>query len=303
MGMLNRLAGGSSSKLALACVGALLMCAPASRAAVIVDDSWADGGRNDGADALDCNWWTSTASNAIEVSVGSMGLVSGTSGRGIHSTWTAQTLTNAGDSITATFTFKTPATVGNNLTNALRVGFFSSLGNAALAANLSASTGTPNPLYDPLPGYLSAFDVNSSPANVDIRRKQTTGTVGQLMSTTNNYDALGSGGSTYAIAANTVYTGTLSITKTATGADITSSLSNASGLLSSFTVSDTTPPSPLTFDMLAFQTTSNAFGSSATVNAADNGIDFSNVKIETAVPEPTSLTVLCLLPAVLRQRR
>ena len=35
--------------------------APTARAAMIVNDSWADGGRNNGADPLDSNWWTSAS--------------------------------------------------------------------------------------------------------------------------------------------------------------------------------------------------------------------------------------------------
>src|SRR3954471_4162315 len=88
------------------------LAASSARATLIVDDSWADGGRNNGADPLDSNWWTSSASSGIEVSVGSLGMVTGTSGRGIHTIFPTQTLANVGDSLVATYTFKTPATVG-----------------------------------------------------------------------------------------------------------------------------------------------------------------------------------------------
>jgi hypothetical protein len=86
---------------------AALGMATSVHATTIVNDSWADGGRNDGVDAADANWWRSTANNAIEVSTGSMGLVTGTSGRGIHGTFALQTL-GTGDAIKATFTFTTP---------------------------------------------------------------------------------------------------------------------------------------------------------------------------------------------------
>src|SRR5580765_5390329 len=89
----------------------------------IVDDSWADGGRNNGADPLDTDWWASTsASSAIEVTTGALGLVSGTSGRGIHGTFPPQSL-NVGDSLRATFSFTTPATVGTAVSTGFRVGF------------------------------------------------------------------------------------------------------------------------------------------------------------------------------------
>src|SRR5687767_6463349 len=78
----------------------------------IVNDSWTDGGRTDGADLLDSDWWTSSSTSGIEVSTGSLGMVTGTTGRGIHTVFPTQTLANVGDSLKATYTFATPATVG-----------------------------------------------------------------------------------------------------------------------------------------------------------------------------------------------
>jgi hypothetical protein len=272
----------------------LALVCPSVQATVVVDDSWADGGRTDGVDPLDANWWTSTASNAIEVSTGSLGLVTGTSGRGIHATYTPQTLTNVGDSIKATFTFTTPATVGSLASAAFKIGFFNTNGNPGLAADLSASSSTPNPIYDPLPGYMMDFDVNpASGANITFREKSPVpGSTGQLLGTTTGFVQLAGGGSAYAFAANTTYTGTYSITKTASGIDLSGSLSDAGGLLSTFTTSDASP-SASTFDLLGFHVNASIFGSSNTPNTADNGIDFSNVKIE-FVPEPASLSLLAV---------
>ncbi len=289
-------------------LGSMLLTSTAdSRAALIVDDSWADGGRNNGADALDTNWWTSTASNAIEVSVGSLGLVSGSSGRGIHGTFAPQTLTNVGDSLKATFTFTTPATVGSAATAAFKIGLFNTNGNAGLAADLSASSTTPNPIYDPLPGYMMDYDVEASGANIQFREKSPVpGSTGQLLGTTTGFVNLTGGGNSYVFAPNTSYTGTYSITKTASGIDLTGSLSDSSGVLSTFTSSDSTP-STSTFDLLGFHVNASIFGSSNTVNTANNGIDFSNIKIEvTSVPEPTTLLLFGVGAAFLgwaRRRR
>src|SRR6478672_3618034 len=84
---------------------------PARGGTIVVNDSWADGGRNTGADPIDTDWWTSTSNQAIEVSAGSMGLVTGSSGRGIHGIYTPVQLVNPGDYVKATFTFTTPSTV------------------------------------------------------------------------------------------------------------------------------------------------------------------------------------------------
>jgi hypothetical protein len=282
----------------------LLAPAAATRGAIIVNDSWADGGRNNGADSQDTDWWTSTTSSAIEVSVGSMGLVTGTSGRGIHGTFTPQTLTNVGDSLKTTFTFTTPATVGSGATAAFKIGLFNTNGSSGLAADLSASSSTPNPIYDPLPGYMMDYDVEATGANITFREKSPVpGSTGQLLGTTTGFVQLTAGGSAYVFAPNTSYTGTYSITKTATGIDLTGSLSDGSGVLSTFTSNDSSP-STSTFDLLGFHVNANIFGSSSTVNAANNGIDFSNVKIEfTSVPEPSTLLLSGLGALFLRLAR
>jgi hypothetical protein len=116
---------------------------------VIVNDSWADGGRDNGADPLDAAWWTSSASSGIEVSVGSLGMVTGSSGRGIHGTFAPQTL-GIGETLRATYTFTTPATVGTALSSPFRVALMD-LNNAGLEADLSASSTSPQPLYIGLP--------------------------------------------------------------------------------------------------------------------------------------------------------
>jgi hypothetical protein len=257
---------------------------------MIVNDSWADGGRNNGADPLDTDWWTSTSSQAIEVSVGSLGLVSGTSGRGIHGTYPLQQLVNVGDTLTATYTFTTPSTVvaSPGSQAAFRIGLFD--GDPGLAADITASSGSPNPVYNSLAGYMYDFDVNFATANIQFRERSVAS--GQMMAATADFTNLASGGSVYSFAANTSYTGVFSITRTASGVDMTGSLSQGSTLLSTFTTSDNSGITS-SFDVLAFHVNSNVFGSSATPNTANNGIDFSNIQIEfIPVPEPATLAMI-----------
>lgn len=271
-------------------------------AGVVVDDSWADGGRNNGSDPLDTDWWTSSNSSSIEVGSGFLGLVTGTSGRGIHGTFPGQALA-IGDTLTATFTFVTPETVSAGSSTAFRVGLFDTTGKPGLAADLSASSGSPNANYNNLNGYMADFDVNSATTDVAIRER-TNMASGQLMAATGDFTSLGNGGDPYTIAPNTVYTGFLAMTLTASGLDITASLSQGSTLLTSHTVSDTTPTAT-TLGMLAFHANSNVFGNSNAVNTPNNGIDFTNIRIEyTAgvIPEPASLGTLALGLLALRRR-
>ncbi len=138
-------------------------------------------------------------------------------------------------------------------------------------------------------------------ANINFREKDSPGTTGQLLGTTTGFTGLGGGGNVYAIAPNTEYTGVYSITRTASGLDLTGSLSNASVLLSTFTTSDTSPTAT-TLDLLAFHANSNTFGSANTVDTPNNGIDFSNITIE-VVPEPGAAVLATGLAALALRRR
>jgi len=288
----------------LAMVGAILTT-PLT-AAVIVNDSWADGGRDDGADPQDANWWTSASSSGIEVSVGSLGMVTGSSGRGIHAIFPTQNLANVGDKLVATYTFTTPATVGSG-TAGFRAGLFDTLGRAGLNADVSSSSGTPNVVYGwgtgaggpgtaGLPGYMLDMDVGTTTGSNDLSfRAHDPGTVaptGRLMGTTTGFTQISPTGldGAFSFAPNTSYTGSLSLTRiSATDMQLTGTLGAAT-----HTVTDAFDSTNV--GMLAFWANSNIFGSPSTPNTPDNGIDFSNVTIEfVAIPEPSGVAVALAL--------
>jgi len=247
---------------------------------IVFDDMFADGVRKDGADAHDTNWWTTTNSSAIEVSTGSLGLVSGGSGRGIRTTFAPQHLTE-GQTLKATFTFTTPATVGSNRDSALRIALHDKLNRTELEGDLSASSKKPNKSYDGLPGYMIDFDIgmdNADATNIDIR-KHTIDTHGRLLGTSKGYKRLGSGGNPYVFEPEQIYSGTMSIKKLSDGLEISASLSQSGNVLSEFTMIDDASDWN-NFGMLAFHVNSKTFGSSKQPNTPDNGIDFSQVKVE-----------------------
>ncbi len=213
--------------------------------------------------------------------VGYLGLVTTTTvGRGIHGTFAPQAL-NIGDTLTATFTFKTPTTIGSAKQSGFRIGFFDTTGKPGLAADLTASSASPDAVCNGLPGYLMDFDVKTGKEDIQFRKHDVTLSTGQLMAnTTPDYLNIASGGAAYSFAANTTYTGVLSLKRT--GADtlsLTGSLHQGAALLSTYTGTDTNKIVS-TFGMLAFHVTSAAFGGPAGTPHPDNGIDFSNVKIE-----------------------
>lgn len=304
--MKKRSRGRAFGMLAMLCASLCLCLVGESQATIIVDDSWADGGRDDGPDPLDINWWTSAASAGIEVSTGSMGMVTGSSGRGIHGIFPTQTLANVGDKLIATYTFTTPATIGSGGTGAFRVGLFDTLGRAGLDANITASSAAPSDLYGwgtgaspagpgtaGLPGYMMDMDVGTGAEDLSFR-KHDAGTVnpsGRLLGTTTGFTQFSPTGpdGVYVFTANTTYTGSITITRTsATELELTGTLD-----ATSHTVTDVFDSA--SFGMLAFWANSNIFGSSSAANTPDNGIDFPNVRIEFfAVPEPASFALLGL---------
>ena len=247
---------------------------------VIFDDSFIDGGRDNGSDETDSNWWTTTNSSAIEVASGYLGLVSGGSGRGIRTTFDAQTLAE-GQKLHATFTFTTPQTIGEDRSSAFRVGMYNKLGRAELEGDLSASSKKPNAVYDRLPGYMIDFDINlkdSTAANIDVR-KHKADQQGRLLGTTKGYTRLGGGGNPYQFEPETTYTGNMIIQKVAEGIMIYGALSHDGKILSEYSFTD--EGSEINnFGMLAFHVNSKTFGSSKKADTPDNGLDFTNIKLE-----------------------
>ena len=186
--------GRTTFLLSLSALVVASLLTSALQATVIVDDDWSDGDLSK-TGALDSNWWTSSSSSGIEVSVGSMGLVTGTSGRGIHTVFPEQTLANVGDNLIATYTFTTPATIGRPSSTAFRVGLFDTLGRAGLNDNVSASSSSPNDLYGNaannvagLPGYMLDMDLGDTGSeDLNFRDSDTANATGRLMATTSGF--------------------------------------------------------------------------------------------------------------------
>lgn len=289
----------------LSACAAALACLVASPlyATTIINDDFADGDRAANG-PLEADFYASSNSNAIESNAGSVGLVSGSSGRQIHALFPTQTLANTGDTLNTSFTFVTPPTTAAGNED-IRFGIFDHLGRdtpTQLRQDTSYSSGSPNPDYSGLPGYYSELDVESadSGTNLNIRKSQPT-TSGRLLATSSGFDNLGSSSDIgYVIGANETHTATISATRTAGGGlDVTTTF-----LGNTFTINDPAPNS-FSFGMLAYGSSSGAFGSSNTPGDPDNGIDITNVTVEfIGIPEP-SAAVLGLMGALtlLKRRR
>jgi len=261
-------------------------------ATIIVNDSFADGDRAS-TGPLQADWWSSsqTSGSNVSASAGALTLVTGTSGRGMHATFAPQTLA-IGDTITATYSFTTPDTIGTNRSTGFRVALMD-FNNPLLADDQSSSSSSANPLYVGQPGYFTGFDVDSTGGgsqDIDFRKHDVDATSGRGLGTTSEWDSLGSSSDAgYAFSGNTDYVGVFSITRTGEDSlDLFSSLSQGSTLLDSHTESDSGDIAN-NFGVLAFWANSNTFGSSNSAGDTDNGLIFTNLLIEstvTAVPVP-----------------
>ncbi len=289
-----------------AIVIAAVAVASSAEAQIIFNDSFADGDRAQ-TGSLDTSWWTSSSSAGDEIAVGSLGLVTGGSGRGIHTVFATQSL-GVGDSLTATYTFTTPATIGSG-SSSVRVGLFDTLGRTGLDDDISASSGSPAyTLYgglDPatmvntpgLPGYLLDHDVNTGvAADLNFRDHNTGSATGRLMATTGSgsFSSFSSGPDAgYTFLPDTSYTGSFTIERlNATDLELTGTLDG-----NTYSVTDTAADT-FDFGFLGFHVNSNQFGSSNSADTPDNGIDFTNINVEftpsQAIPEPSSAALLLI---------
>ncbi len=139
------------------------------------------------------------------------------------------------------------------------------------------------------------MDVNDGTDDLNFRKSDVAAATGRLLGTNTGFVNVPSSGpdNAYAFAPNTQYTGSFTITR------ISATEMELAGALDSATHSVTSTFDSASFGMLAFWANSNNFGSSNTPDTADNGIDFSNIKVEfcAGVPEASSIC-LALLGAI-----
>lgn len=266
----------------------------------VINDSFADGDRSiTGSSGSDVEgaFFASTNSNGIEDSVGVLGMVSGNSGRGIHGVFANQSLANVGDELIFMYTFDTPASIeagGEN--SSFRVGLFDTQG-ANYAMDITSST---DPIHSNLRGFMMDHDVNTSggTADLNLRTRNTTGTLDRLMSTTSQFSDLSGSGpdGEYEFQVNSTYTGMITVLRNAADITVTGSIAGPGGTMGGTTYSDTFTPDSFDFNLLAFHANTDNFGSVNTPDTADNGLDFTNIKIQftpaAAVPEPASAVLL-----------
>ena len=329
----------------LSALFALAVIAAPLNGAVIVDDVFADGSAA-ATGPLQADFFGSSSASAVESNAGSLGLVSGTSGRQAHAIFPTQTLATAGDYVQSTVFFTTPGFIASNATAAdltaasdaaaaagdtgtftvgvpassddLKIGIFDHLGRGlpggALLQDTSYSTNSPNANYNGIAGYHIELDVDPASTtnqDIDIRRSDSTNTSGRLLSTNTGTPSIGSGPDIgYVFAPNNQYSLFQEILLDAAGGVVvTSTFTDVTSgtVIGTHSETDATPAS-LSFGLLAFGASSEAFGLSNDGGIPDNGIDITRFLLESeiaVIPEPSSLALLGLMgcAGLIRRRR
>ncbi len=220
-----------------------------------------------------------TGANASNVGPGITGnsfFVTNTSVAYSVSTYFAPTTLQIGQSISLSFDFRTDNVVAANGAGFFRLGLFNS-GTGKLTANTSAFDG--GGAFADDTGYIAQYSISAGAVSGVLQeRLASTGNIfagGSSLSTT----SVGTGPQ---IAANTNYTATLTLTRTASGVTLGSSFDGVT-----LTGADTATPFT-SFDSLGIFI-GTPFGNATTPR--NNFID--NVQVN-VVPEPTSVALLGL---------
>lgn len=243
---------------------ALAMLGSPAFGQVLVNDDFADGLRTDSGAVGETDWYATNSSNVFDTiaTPGTLGMNSGTSGRGMHTLFTPATLTNIGDKIVASFDFDTPDQVGLG-GGAFRFGLFDSSGAPSftgpaagaggevahvapgqtvtgtqfLSGDLGSGSTNTFPQLD-IDGYMVDLDVSptafggallNAASDFQFRTRDSVApATGRLMGTTGSFTRIGSSGPDegYGFGANSSYALALEAELVATGVSLTATLTD-----------------------------------------------------------------------------
>lgn len=303
-----------SHHLSHAVCGALLTClvsAAPSLAATLLDDDFSDGSRSETNLPDESHLFHSRPDNLLEMA-GTIRYTTHTSSSKAH-TYFAPPLRGfsrlgVGDSLSASLTLIPQVSMNfNDTSRSFRFGLFHDATDDQVLMDTNDDGGGPGDPWTDAEGYGVQIAMLSDPTNTrapfDLG-KRTGLTNSSLLGSSGAYTKM-SGGDPVVMSVGTEYTYTLEIAKISAGqTDITASLSDAGGLLSTHTVSDngTDLGAEAPYDKFSFLGIrwSNEF-ETATV------FDIKRIVITgpDAVPEPGTLALLGVgsLAFVLRRKR
>lgn len=278
---------------------------PVASAAILLNDTFADGNRTSTSLPTNSAVWVSHAA-ATTTAPGSVAFTQST---GSQKLWThfatdgAETDLAVGDKLIATIDFTPRGALYANNSRGFRFGLFNDPTDAQLASDVNSDDGQGR--WTDSTGYAVLIAPNStagSGANIQLGKR--TGT-GSLLGSTGTY-ALSSGGAQIVNALDTKYTLTFELERAAADVmNLSFSIADANGVISSHSVVDDptgaaalgTGPIATTFEQLFFR-----FSTAATTSDV---VDIHRIQIEHvgAIPEPATAGVALISAAALLRRR
>lgn len=266
-------------------LAALILTSLASGQTTILDETFPLNGRTTLNPPSTAAWYSSSGgSNIVYTDATSIAQNTGGAGRHLLAYFTPDgspvTLVNTGDYIRATFTFSFYGSAGTSAgnTTSWRLGLFDSTPGTRVNADGLNTVAT-------FSGYTGYAFTASPTAAGNMALRERTNTEAVLISDNTAYTAFSGAGTSQALTLGQNYTGELTLTRTASGLDISIAFSGPNVTNYTYTRSDATPT--YSFDTFAFYTTSNV----------TDGYTISALAI-TAIPEPSTYAIILGLVAL-----
>jgi hypothetical protein len=271
-------------QISAALVAVFALTATGYASTVLVDDTWADGTRNNTSLPIESAWYAAGAST-LTPAVGSM---AGTVAAASSSTWWTY-FTPAGspaslaigETLKVTLSFTPTGVVSSNANRGLRFGVFDYTGGTPRTTDGGSPSGVG------VTGYMNSMNFGTTFSANPIQSMSRTNIPGaNLLSASADFTSLGSGGAAAGSAGFTdgiKYTLEYSLTRNADSVDINTAFSAGAWSIS-YSVTDTNSTRSFNFDTFVFRP--------ARADQSASTITFSEFKVEVLqVPEPSSFVL------------
>jgi len=285
-------------------ISAAAFTAAATRAAVLLNDTWADGSRAETSLPNESAVFTGISSSGGGALAASPGVLSQTVATDSMKIWThyaadgSEVQLGVGQQLVATVDFVLRGQLYDNTSRGFRLGLYNDPTDNQVLTDVNDDGGGGSDPWSDSTGYAVQIPFTRGPSVANpIQIFKRVNSNSSLLGSSAAMSSASSGGTQILEALNTPYTLTFEIDRvSATQNDVTVSLADSSGVLATQTVSDngstftagTLPGSANPYSMFEhlFIRTSN------NVSTADQ-IDYTRFRVE-VVPEPTTALIMAL---------
>ncbi|WAC18953.1 hypothetical protein OVA24_17110 [Luteolibacter sp. SL250] len=255
-------------------------------AATIVSDSFTDGDRTDGTDALDIPWFTNSSSQTLAVEGNQLRITPTAASQGVVGSIPSGITLAIGDYVELSFSFRHGTSSPNSSTNGFRFGLYNALGETMTAD--AANRDDPNAGINSV-GYYGNVSTGSPTTVTNAFYREFGGTNG-ILTGDDRSSAVGSNAVNMGLNDTDLHTAVMRITATAAGVTLTGSIDGTT-----FATGNASAPNAgyLTFNQIAFAS-----------NVTNTSLFIDDVTV-TYVPEPAAALLggLGMMVLIGRRRR